>query len=192
MAAGIRDAFGEQICYSYYDGSAESALDMAQDLSTYVSENGPFDAVMGFSLGAALAATLLLGDAAVHSMREVGNKSISDSDASPRHSLIFRCAVFLSGTLPCDWNELTRGNLSFLHASDVKHPIQIPTLHAWSPADVEYPHQSEELAEMCVSQRRTVVLHNDGHAPPTHQESIHSTAKAIREMVANLSWEPKR
>lgn len=191
MAAGIREAFGDQICYSYHDGSAESALDVARDLSTYVGENGPFDAVMGFSLGAALAATLLLGDAAGHTIREVETQPV-DSDASPRHSPIFRCAIFLSGTLPCDWNELTRRNLSFLHASDVKHHIQIPTLHVWSPADTEYPHQSEELAEMCVSQGRTAVLHNDGHAPPVHQESIHSTANAIRKLVANLSWESKR
>jgi len=180
MAAGIREAFGEQICFSYYDGSADSALAGAQDLLTYVIDNGPFDAVMGFSLGATLAATLLLRDA------QEENQSIVNADADQPRSLIFRCAIFLCGTLPCDWKELAQGNMRFLHATDIKQPIPIPTVHVWSAADNGYPGQSKELVEMCVSQGRSVLLHNEGHAVPSQRESIHSISNAIREMVSHL------
>ncbi|KAK1144167.1 hypothetical protein N8T08_005831 [Aspergillus melleus] len=59
------------------------------NLAQYVAEYGPFDAVMGFSLGTALALTLLLN-------HEQLGLSV----------LLFGCAILLCGILPCGWSAL--------------------------------------------------------------------------------------
>ena len=130
MAAGIREMFGEQICYSYYDGSAESALAAVQDLSAHATDNGPFDVVLGFFLGATLAATLLLRDT---------NNGLYNFDRGPNQSETFKCAILVCGTLPCDWYELMQRNMKVLNSGHVKPPVRIPTVHIWSPEDTSYP-----------------------------------------------------
>lgn len=58
---GISDLFGPQQAYlSYIDGSAAGAIAFLEDLAARLTENGPFDAVMGLSVGGAKLATLLL------------------------------------------------------------------------------------------------------------------------------------
>lgn len=156
------------MCYSYFDGSARSALTAVKDLEDYVEENGPFDCVVGFSLGAALAATLLL----------------QPGRHSARHRI--RSAVFLCGTLPCDWAELEQSKLRFLRARDSNKVISIPSVHAWSPEDVDYPGQGEQLFEMCEEKNRVQVLHSAGHGVPSQHFEVEAIAGAIRDMIAKL------
>jgi pimeloyl-ACP methyl ester carboxylesterase len=83
-------AFGVDLLYSgpylcYYDrhdtSSIRSALDVLQDI---IEEDGPFDGVIGFSQGAALAASLLL----YHQLQ------------TPQKPLPFKMAIFIAGGLP--------------------------------------------------------------------------------------------
>ena len=83
----------------------ESALKAVDDLATYVAEHGPFDAIMGFSLGAALAATLLL------------------RAESQQARLPIRCAIFLCGVLPCNWHEPEGRDFQLLRATDIQLTI---------------------------------------------------------------------
>ena len=161
--------FGDQqTCYSYFDGSAESVLKAVDDLATYVAEHGPFDAIMGFSLGAALAATLLL------------------RTENGQARLPFKCAIFLCGTLPCNWHELERRNLQLLQAKDVQYPIQIPTLHVWSSFDVDYPGQSAQLAQMCDAKKRVEILHNGGHIVPAQGTDLVAFVHAVRQIISGI------
>ena len=160
--------FGDQqICYSYFDGSTESVLKAVDDLDAYVVEHGPFHAVIGFSLGAALAATLLLR-------------------AEKQHvRLPIKCAIFLCGTLPCEWQDLDRGDLRLLQAKDVQHTIQIPTVHAWSSYDVDYPGQSAQLTQMCETTMRVEVLHTGGHSVPSQGNDLVALVRAVQEAITS-------
>ncbi|RYP04515.1 hypothetical protein DL764_004416 [Monosporascus ibericus] len=165
-AKGIDQLFGDhQVCYSYFNGSAESAMTAVNDLADYVMENGPFDAVMGFSLGAALAATLLL--------RAEKQQAISH----------IKSAIFICGTLPCDWDELRRGNMHVLQPEDVKGMIRIPTVHAWSANDVDYPCQSILLMQMCHSTVRLEAAHSAGHCVPSQVKEVAALANCIQLAV---------
>ena len=161
--------FGDQqICYSYFDGSAESALKAVDDLATYVAQHGPFDTIMGFSLGAALAATLLL------------------RAESQQARLPIKCAIFLCGTLPCNWHELERRHLQLLQAKDVRCTIQVPTVHVWSSIDVDYPGQSAQLAQMCDVTKRVEIVHNGGHTVPSQGTELVAFAHAVHQIISSI------
>ena len=161
--------FGDQqICYSYFDESAESAFKVVEDLATYVAEHGPFDAIMGFSLGAALAATLLL---------RVEKQQVQ---------LPIKCAIFLCGTLPCDWHELERKHFQLLQAKDVQFAIKVPTVHVWSSNDIEYPGQSAQLVQMCEATSRIEVVHSGGHIVLSQGKDLVALAHAVHQIISSI------
>ncbi|KAL4917133.1 serine hydrolase FSH [Aspergillus aurantiobrunneus] len=167
-ANGIATIFGtDQFYRSYVDDSPGSIRKAVCDLARYAGEsgNGPFDAVMGFSLGAALALMLLL-----HA-RQIGQ------------AVPFKSAILLCATLPCDWKALEKGDVRLLSASDVPTKIAIPTVHFWSAEDSEYPGQSAEVVQMCSRADRIEVAHHAGHGLPTRGEELEELTRAIRTVV---------
>ncbi|CZT23717.1 uncharacterized protein RCC_09431 [Ramularia collo-cygni] len=160
---GISEVFGnDQMYFSYHDGSGESAYQAVRDLAAYATENGPFDAVLAFSLGAALAATLLIEDAS---------------------RALFRCAIFICATLPYDVEELQAGRLQLLSGEISRNSIRIPTVHAWGTNDTEYMHESAQLVQMSVEGKRVEVKHDAAHGVPTQGESLDHLAEAIISTV---------
>ena len=138
------------------------------DLATYVAQHGPFDAIMGFSLGAALTVTLLL------------------RAESQQARLPIKCAILLCGTLPCDWRELERRHLQLLRAKDVQFTIQIPTVHVWSSVDVDYPGQSAQLVQMCDATKRVEIVHNGGHTVPSQGTELVAFARAVQQIISSI------
>lgn len=179
-AKGIAEVFGESNIYSsYFDGSKESAIQAVNDLADYAKSNGPFDAVMGFSLGAALAATLLL--------REETYRADPANSSLPGRNEPFKCAIFLCGILPADFTEVESKTMQLLRAGDIQYVIQSPTVHIWSPHDEDYPGQSLELVNMCEPSKRIEVLHGAGHSVPTQGEDLMNAVDAIRRTMESLS-----
>ncbi|PHH91884.1 hypothetical protein CDD83_9905 [Cordyceps sp. RAO-2017] len=169
-ATGICDVYGDhQPCYSYLDGTAQGAVAAVDDLAAYVREHGPFDVALGFSLGAALIATLL------------------PRPESGPGAVAIRSAVFLSGTLPGDWHALQKGTMRYLEAKDRPGPIRIPTVHAWSPKDAQHAGHSESLLHMCEPATHISVLHGAGHAIPSGDSDVGAIAEAIRRTIARLN-----
>ncbi|KAK5996309.1 Esterase C25G4.2-like protein [Cladobotryum mycophilum] len=169
-APGIKETFGyHQNFYSYSDGTAQSVITAVNDLAEYVEDNGPFDAVMGFSLGAGLVATLLLRSG----LKQTAIKS----------------AIFLSACSPCDWGALEQGRLRFLTAEDAVNIIGIPTVHSWSHLDTINPGQSEQLLRICDKKTCTEVRHNAGHNVPNQVGEVGALATAIKRMLAGLRSE---
>jgi dienelactone hydrolase len=172
-ARGISEVFGEkQMYYSYFDGSAESVRGTVKALGEYAVANGPFDAVMGFSLGAALAMTLLL---------------YADKVGLPR--VPFKCAIILCGTLPCDWASLEKGEVQLLSETG-PNAVNIPTIHFWSPQDTDYPGQSPEVVKMCNVTTRLELIHSAGHGLPTQSQPVTELAQAIQDTVAKFEIDP--
>ncbi|KAE8143893.1 serine hydrolase FSH [Aspergillus pseudotamarii] len=176
-ARGISEIFGDdQIYYSYFDGSADSAMKATRDLLAYTDENGPFDAVMGFSLGAALAVMLLLH---VNQLQAAGEQIPV--------RLPFKCAILLCGVLPYSLTELQRGQKKLLHPEETGAIIRIPTVHAWSPNDVDYPGHSRLLMQMCDPAKRVDIAHCVGHGVPSRGEELIKLAQAICSAVGGIS-----
>ncbi|PYI26786.1 hypothetical protein BP00DRAFT_355134, partial [Aspergillus indologenus CBS 114.80] len=166
----IAEVFGhDHTYYSYCDDSPQSVLQAATDLADYATENGPFDAVMGFSLGAALAMTLLL-----------------NHDRLGLSTPPFGCAIFICGILPCDWTALEQGQVELLAPSRVSCPVRIPTVHCWSAEDLDYPGQSQALISMCTPNGRVELVHHAGHAFPTDSVGVDQLAQAIHTTVNRM------
>ncbi|KNG87270.1 hypothetical protein ANOM_004941 [Aspergillus nomiae NRRL 13137] len=174
-ASGIREIFGDEICYSYFDSSADSVMEAVQDLYAYTNENGPFDAVMGFSLGAALAVKLLL-----HFDR------LQTAGGQVQTCPPFKCAILLCGILPYNLTELERGRKQVLHPGDQGNLVRIPTVHGWSPTDVDYAEQSRLLMHMCEPAKRVEIAHSAGHSVPSRGEELNKLAQAICSMMGSV------
>ncbi|KAK5626261.1 hypothetical protein RRF57_001976 [Xylaria bambusicola] len=166
---------------SYYDGSAPSALTAIDDLAAYVTENGPYSAVIGFSMGGSLAATLLL--------RPHDGEADRPAWAVARNMI--RSAVFLSSTRPWNTMELRQGRMEKVSSSQVGllgrwNSIHQPTVHIRSPADPETIGESDELSQMCQENRRGKAAHTAGHAVPADPAHVKVAATAIQKLLAAL------
>ncbi|KAI9040231.1 uncharacterized protein KD926_008432 [Aspergillus affinis] len=173
-ARGIAEVFGrDEVCYSYFDGTPSGALSAVEDLADYVAENGPFDAIMGFSLGATLSVMFLF------------NWSKLGFVESP-----FKFAILLSSCLPCDWDALQMRRLEFMDPTQVTAPIKVPTIHCWSPQDTEYPGESRLVMEMCDASNRVNLQHSAGHNPPTQPGEVDKLAQVILD-VSKITTQPQ-
>ena len=130
--------------------SVRSTLD---DLDEYIATEGPFDAVMGFSQGASLAATYLAQSA---------NAKKADS---------FKCAVFICAGDPFDAAASDRGEVRFLSAAVDGQVIRIPTAIILGSKDPDVG-KSLNLSKLCCVAGREVVDHGGGHEVPTGSQQI--------------------
>ncbi|RYP82306.1 hypothetical protein DL769_001708 [Monosporascus sp. CRB-8-3] len=178
----IAAVYGVQQTYlSYCDGSARSALAALDDLAAHVSENGPFDAIMGFSMGSLMAATLLLRP----------HEVTADRPEWAAARAMVRSAVFMCGIRPLASIELQQEMMEKLRGQDVGlhgryNHINVPTVHIWSPSDPEILGESEALMKMCDKDKRVEILHTAGHAVPSDSVEAEAAAAKIHKMLVNV------
>ncbi|PCH08138.1 Serine hydrolase FSH [Penicillium occitanis (nom. inval.)] len=98
--------------------SPESCIQALLALDSFIEEEGPFDAVMAFSQGAALASSLM-----IYRLR----KDPERESTSPT----FRSAVFFSGGPPEDPSDITSGSRRVMNYQANGEIIGIPTVHIW-------------------------------------------------------------
>lgn len=135
----------------YIEGdSLESSIKALHDLERLVDEEGPFDGVMAFSQGAALAASLI-----VHKQR----KDFHGQQVRP----VFRCAIFFSGGIPHSVSGGKRRELSFESDGEL---IPIPTAHVWGANDTLFPTFGPVLSKLCINALRADFVHAGGHEIP--------------------------
>ncbi|KAI0798929.1 serine hydrolase FSH [Xylaria sp. FL0064] len=174
-APGIEALFGTAQathCFNYYDGTVAGAEAAVRDLAAYLVDSGPFDCVLGFSLGAALIATLLLAEDGEPELRRA-------------QEMIIKGVVLICGIRPMDWGALVKGQLRALAAEDVpaERKIRVPTVHAWSREDNDYPGHSEALVQMCEERKRTEVLHGAGHDVPRKVDDVAKLVATVKTVV---------
>lgn len=107
--------FTDQKPYSYYNAlSASSILKAEEDVLKLVEEEGPFDGVIGFCAGAALAAQVI-----IRYYRDVADPF----DTSDRN---FRFAIFFNGVSPLKVIEadLTNGDCQILSDGSLKRELE--------------------------------------------------------------------
>lgn len=160
---------GEDEFFRYVDdddliASGFAALD---HLETLIREAGPFDALLAFSEGAGLAASLLIKMSRLDTV----------IDAEPR---LIKCAIFFSGGVPRDpeTGKLMDGDLD-------QEIIDVPTAHIWGRADEIYPTFGPVLSKLCKIASREIYVHDGGHTIPGAGDmyAVKSCVNAIRRTV---------
>ena len=199
--------------FAYFDqDSASSIIKALEDLDSYIaSADKPFDAVMGFSQGAGLAAMYMIRDKVqkqsdtntakgpTTSIPVVTASNVDPNDRQPKTesdtSSIpldsgasthrpFKCAVFLSSPLPWDFSQ---EKVVFLqHDPQSGGPVirGVPTAHIY---DAKNDHISgdmcEQWAQCCDANVREVYVHQEGHDVPKGKDSVIGAVKVLRRVL---------
>ncbi|CAN8097862.1 unnamed protein product [Discula destructiva] len=175
MAPGLEKIAGpddEFLQWADY-GSVESCRKALYDLEDFVEEEGPFDGVIGFSLGATLASSLI-----VHKLRKDPRKE--------RLHPTFRCGIFFCGGIPEILSDTETGaekrELSFEQDGEM---IEIPTAHIWGANDRVWPNFGIVLSKLCRKDLRTVFIHEGGHdiPGPKSQDELLQAIRAIKRTI---------
>ncbi|KAL9608150.1 MAG: hypothetical protein Q9167_007002 [Letrouitia subvulpina] len=158
--------------FSYFDESSVHSCQKAlADLETYIQTEGPFDAVLAFSQGAALATTLMV-------------KKWREDPGAQRSDPVFRCGIFFSGGVPCDPDALLlRGQIRTLDFDSDGVAIPVLTACIWGKDDLPFPPR---LCALCDPRGRTVFVHEGGHEVPGSKDmgAVNTTVHTIRRTVA--------
>ena len=170
VALGIEELFPSSEGYfAFYDPeSAPTVLSALDDLDEYVAKEGPFDGVMGFSQGAALAAMLMIRH----------YSSTNGKGEGP-----FRFAIFICAAVPHREIALRRGIVEFLDPVVDSQPIKVPTTNIVGARD---PHiaNAMTLSNLCQDRGKAVFDHGGGHEIPRHPKEITSEmAQAILDTI---------
>ena len=180
---------GPYLCY--YDVPLESKIRAAQQyISDIVEEEGPFDGILGFSQGAALAASILL------------ERERLGLQHRP-YGLAFRFAVFICATRPWDVNHsrlidvgdrtsissytefddvasldgdvhgldtsMTAIQILSQYEAKAGFSISIPCVHIMGGQKDPDMKESEGLLQLCRDDLMKVVNHDCGHTVPRSQ-----------------------
>ncbi|GES63114.1 hypothetical protein ATEIFO6365_0014016200 [Aspergillus terreus] len=137
------------------------AMDYVKDI---IAKRGPFDAVMGFSQGCALAASLL-----------VDHGKINDQP-------LFKLAVFICGAAPYD----PANGLEFVTATEEKYPITIPTTHIVGKQDPVYS-LSMKLYGVCDPSQADFYDHGSRHLIPFDLKNTEAMIATIKKTIARAS-----
>lgn len=144
----------------------KTALDQ---LSNFIALEGPYDGVIGYSHGGALAATYL----------------IRHSRLYPGSPLPFKCAIFLSGGIPMDPDALEKDEVKPLHVARDGTLLTLPTANIWGRNDQLWPGTSEILCGLCDEGTRSVFVHDEGHDVPSARakDAVLGAVMSIRRTV---------
>jgi len=206
-APGI-EAFYPGPYYCFYDLPIPEKVQAAFDLIDEILEDeGPFDGVIGFSQGAALASSYILQDFKL-----------------PVPKQPFQCAIFFNASMPFDLDStpFTVSRDGVCRYADTKEPIEnfditstipeatspgycgkfdehttflrryslanighafikIPTTHVLGAID-GYNSQGLQLRKLCILHGQEFIEHRGGHEIPKDRNTTMKTANCIQNM----------
>lgn len=166
-ADGIEEAFGKQeSCYSYFDASVPSILKAVDDLVDFLDDEGPFDGIIGFSQGGALATTLIAAEERGLIKKEPPT-TVGGSTRPQRP----KCAILMSCGLPWDYAALQSGQSRRLTPDQDGCCIRMPTAHFWGSNDTGGYPGNHDVALLCDETARVEVVHTAGHGVPSGSKS---------------------
>lgn len=153
----------ETECFNWAnEDSPASCRKALTDLDSYLKSTDPFDGVMAFSSGAALAASFLIAKAREDPTRQVLHP-------------VFRCVIFLSGGVPATFEEKRTVLVNVESSGEL---VGIPTLHIWGANDRQYPNFGPVIYKLCAAEFRDCFVHGGGHEVPGSKDSA-----AVKETV---------
>jgi predicted esterase len=150
-------------------------LEALDDLDGLIAEaDPPYDAILGFSHGSTLAATLL---------------------TRPKHDmqpLPFKLAIFLSAGMAADHPSLAQDEIRVLQQAiegQNHRIIPIPTAHIYAGNDEVAPGQGKMLQSLCQENVMHSAVHQLGHRVPGNgdRKEMDAAVAAIRRAMASIS-----
>ncbi|KAJ5772355.1 hypothetical protein N7520_002884 [Penicillium odoratum] len=153
--------------YNHYDRDrtpGSTVTEAIEHTHRTIAEEGPFDAVLGFSQGAALAAAMI----------------IQHAKKNPGAPPLFRVAVFLCGAAP--WEE---SGLMQIKAAPDTYPINIPTANVVGKLDSIYD-SSMELYKLCEPSKAEFYDHGSKHMVPFDAKNTDAMVRVIEAAVAKV------
>ena len=124
-------------------------------------------------MGAALAATLMI--------RRYRQNPIAND-------YVFKCAVFISGSLPYDYAALLRGEICMFQESTDGILIGVPTANIWGLHDKEWPHAGIELTKICNKAFKSEFTHDAGHTiPNSPKDVVAGMANAVKRAIEAIT-----
>ena len=149
-----------------YEMDPASVLVAGEQLSRYLEDEGPFDGVIAFSLGAAFVATWML------------------DQLDRGRALPFKCTVFFSSSIPGNAAAMRQGQLEQVRGGPGAAPlITIPTAHIWGTRDDLAGDMPSEVFSLCAPGSRSVFVHEGGHEVPTSDTDVTLAVNAIRRCI---------
>ncbi|KAF2106035.1 serine hydrolase FSH [Lophiotrema nucula] len=136
--------------FGYFaEESPESCLAALNSLDRYLQVEGPFDGLIAFSQGGALASTLLV-------RQNLGRPRATD----------LKVAIFFSGGIPVDPVLLEQGVLKSLDHECNGEVIRVPTAHVMGRTESGELQWPSKLVKLCRADTRDVFHHEGGHEIP--------------------------
>ena len=151
--------------YNHYargSSPGSTVLEAFEHTKGIIATQGPFDGVLGFSQGAALAASLI----------------IHHSKTRPAEPPLFRVAVFICGAGP--W-ESTGSQ----HIKSREYPIGIPTANIVGKLDSLYS-ESMGLYELCEPSKASFYDHGSKHMVPFDLRNTEEMVRVIEEAIGKV------
>jgi hypothetical protein len=179
MTAALKDAGveaiaspGDEFLRFAEEGDIPGYQTVYRHLEELVAAEGPFDAVMAFSEGAAVASSLIVDCI----------RSSSIGKASP---FDFKCAIFFCAGNPIDINAMHRNELVYLDCEKDGALISIPTAHIWAREDNVHRGFGRRLSKVCHVDTKEEFIHDLGHTIPGAQsgEGVPETVCVIRRTI---------
>ncbi|KAB8256710.1 serine hydrolase FSH [Aspergillus pseudonomiae] len=148
--------------YKHYPRDIAPGEDLARAIEytmDIIKKKGPFDAVMGFSQGAALAGSLLINHAKTHDVP------------------LFKAAVFICGAAPYE----TSG-METIQPTPGEYLINIPTTHIVGKQDGIYD-LSMQLYGLCEPSKAEFYDHGSRHLIPFDAKNTEAMVAAIEKTI---------
>ncbi|KAL3473807.1 serine hydrolase FSH [Aspergillus californicus] len=143
--------------FAYFDPTrAESLSQAVEHLGNYVEAEGPYDGVIGFSMGALVAIWWMMQ---------------CQSEGKP---LPFRVAILFSASP--DAKSMPVGNIP-----DVC--LDLPTAHIWGEEDA-WLETAQIVSRICTAEKRSIYVHQKGHEISGAPEDVIGMVKAINRALA--------
>ncbi|KGO73767.1 Serine hydrolase FSH [Penicillium italicum] len=171
VEAALRHELGDSHSYDFVDGTFPSALneDAFDDLERYVAAEGPYDGVMGFSLGATFVMSWMF-------------KKLREQNDDKPVQLPFKVGIFFSAPGLLQYHDLLVEQLFGSKFNPADGFLDIPTAHIWGCHDRD-KEKAEAASQACNELVRSVFVHDKGHEIPISSDNVILMAKAINRAI---------
>ncbi|KAE8415267.1 serine hydrolase FSH [Aspergillus pseudocaelatus] len=151
----------------------DSFLRAIQDLERFFEDKGPFDGVIGFSMGASIAITWL----------KLKQEALNRGDIT---SLPVNVVILFSVSHVYDYKVVEKGNPVEWDPSHAGIQLDVPSVHIWGSQD---PSKSlaQRGTEFFRPDKLSTYVHERGHEIPSSMEEVPHVVKATNRAIAAIS-----
>ncbi|KJK63859.1 Serine hydrolase FSH1 [Aspergillus parasiticus SU-1] len=167
-------ALSEEPTFTYcHPEQADSCLRTIHDLDQFFEDEGPFDGIIGFGLGASLAILWLKNKQEALDMGDITNLPV-------------KVVIMFSTSYVHDYRVLAKGNTVGLDPSPAGARLDLPSAHIWGAED-PFISLAQAGAEFFNHDRLSTHIHDRGHGIPSAMEDVVQVAKAINQAIVAIS-----